>query len=232
VEVNAPHEPRARRATRRRRLAAEALGTAVLLAAIVGSGIMGGRLARGDVAMTLLANALATGAALVAILSTFGPISGTHVNPAVTLAEGLRGGMPWREVPGYVGAQLAGAYTGVVAAHVMFGMPAWQLSGQVRQGFAQIFSEFVATFGLLIVVIECSRRSPSGVPFAVGAYITAGYWFTASTSFANPAVTLARAATDTFTGIRPADAPGFLVAQLLGAAAATALSRWLSTPRM
>src|SRR5947199_191322 len=216
-----------------RRVTAESVGTALLLAAVVGSGMMGERLAGGNVAVALLANTLATGAALVALILTFGPISGAHFNPAVTLADAWQGGRPWGEVPAYVGAQVVGAFVGVAAAHVMFEAPLFSASRHARAGAAQLFSEFVATFGLLAVVWGCARASKTAVPFAVAAYITAAYWFTASTSFANPAVTLARAASDTFAGIRPADAPGFVVAQLLGAAAATALMRWLvpSLPR-
>jgi glycerol uptake facilitator-like aquaporin len=210
-----------------RRLVAEALGTALLLAAVVGSGIMGEQLARDNTALALLANTVATGAALVALIMTFGPVSGAHLNPAVTLADAAVGGMPWREVPGYVLAQIAGAFGGVAAAHVMFEKPIFFASRHVRSGGSQLFSEFVATFGLLAVIWGCSRRKPGSVPFAVGAWITAAYWFTASTSFANPAVTLARSASDTFAGIRPVDAPGFIVAQLVGAAAATATFLWL-----
>jgi glycerol uptake facilitator-like aquaporin len=205
-----------------RRCTAEAVGTALLLAAVVGSGIMGERLAGGNVALALLANTLATGAALVALILTFGPISGAHFNPAVTLADASQGGIAWRMVPLYVLAQIAGAFAGVAAAHVMFGEPLFSASRHARSGLAQGFSEFVATFGLLSVIWGCARQRSSAVPFAVAAYITAAYWFTASTSFANPAVTLARAASDTFAGIRPADAPVFIAAQLLGAAAATA----------
>jgi glycerol uptake facilitator-like aquaporin len=210
-----------------RRAVAEALGTAFLLAAVVGSGIMGERLAGGNVAIALLANTLATGAMLVTLILTFGPISGAHLNPAVTLAIAAQGGLAWREVPPYVAAQIAGAFAGVAAAHLMFGEPLFFASRHARSGGAQVFSECVATFGLLSVIWACSRFSSSAVPFAVGAYITGAYWFTASTSFANPAVTLARAASDTFAGIRPADAPGFIAAQLAGAAAATALFHWL-----
>jgi glycerol uptake facilitator-like aquaporin len=211
-----------------RKLVAEALGTALLLATVVGSGIMGEQLAGGNVAIALLANTLATGAALVALILTFGPISGAHFNPVVTLADASQGGIAWREVPGYLAAQIAGAFAGVAVAHVMFKEPAlFFASRHERSGPAQLTSEFVATFGLLSVVWGCARRRPGLVPFAVGAYITAAYWFTSSTSFANPAVTLARAASDTFAGIRPADVPGFVVAQLLGAAAATVLFRWL-----
>jgi glycerol uptake facilitator-like aquaporin len=210
-----------------RRLAGEALGTAFLLAAVVGSGIMGERLAGGNVAIALLANTVATGAALAALILTFGSISGAHFNPAVTLADAWQGGLPWRDVPGYVLAQVAGAFAGVAAANVMFELPVFFVSHRPRAGTAQLFSEFVATFGLLMVIWGCARARPAGVPFAVAGYITAAYWFTASTSFANPAVTLARSASDTFAGIRPVDAPGFVVMQLAGAAAATALFRWL-----
>jgi glycerol uptake facilitator-like aquaporin len=211
-----------------RRIAAEAIGTALLLAAVVGSGIMGERLAGGNVAIALLANTLATGAVLVALILAFGPISGAHFNPAVTLADASQSGLAWREVPGYLAAQIAGAFAGVAAAHLMFGEPVFSASRHARAGTAQVFSEFVATFGLLCVIWGCARRRSSAVPFAVGAYITAGYWFTSSTSFANPAVTLARSASDTFAGIRPADTAGFIVAQLAGAAAATLLFRWLA----
>jgi glycerol uptake facilitator-like aquaporin len=213
-----------------RRLAAEAVGTALLLAAVVGSGIMGERLAGGNVAVALLANTVATGAALVALILTFGSISGAHFNPAVTLADASRGGLAWGDVVPYVVAQITGAFAGVAAAHVMFEAPLFFASRHARSGPAQMFSEFVATFGLLAVIWGCLRVRADAIPFAVAAYITAAYWFTASTSFANPAVTLARSATDTFAGIRPADAPAFIVAQLLGAGAATALFAWL-TPR-
>jgi len=214
--------------SRARRATAEAVGTAFLLAAVIGSGIMAVRLADGNVAVALLANTLATGSALVALIVTFGPISGAHFNPAVTLADAWQGGLAWPDVPVYVVAQVAGAYAGVAAAHVMFGEPLFFASQRVRAGGAQAFSEFVATFGLLAVIWGCARGWPAVVvPFAVAGYITAAYWFTASTSFANPAVTLARSASDTFAGIRPADAPGFIAAQLLGAAAATGLFRWL-----
>ena len=210
-----------------RRLVAESLGTSLLLATVVGSGIMAERLSGGNVAIALLANTLATGAALVALILTFGPISGAHFNPAVTLADAWQRSLPWREVPGYVLAQVLGAFAGVAAAHLMFGEPLFSASIKIRAGAPQVFSEFVATFGLLAVIWGCSRRRAESVPFAVAAYIVAAYWFTASTSFANPAVTLARAATDSFAGIRPADAPAFVFAQLLGAIAATALFRWL-----
>jgi glycerol uptake facilitator-like aquaporin len=211
----------------KRRVVAEGVGSALLLATVVGSGIMGERLASGNVAIALLANTVATGAALVALILAFGPISGAHFNPAVTLAVASQGGLSWREAPAYVVAQIAGAFGGVAVADVMFELPAFSTSQHARTGPAQLLSEFVATFGLLAVIWSCSRRRPSAVPFAVGAYITAAYWFTASTSFANPAVTLARAASDTFAGIRPIDVPGFVAAQLAGTAAATLLFRWL-----
>jgi glycerol uptake facilitator-like aquaporin len=209
-----------------KRSVAEGIGTAFLLAAVVGSGIMGDRLSGGNAAITLLANTLATGAALVALILTFGPISGAHFNPAVTLVDAWQRGRPWSEVPAYVLAQVSGAFAGVATAHLMFGAPLFSASQHVRGGAAQGLSEFVATFGLLATICGCSRTRPQVVPFAVAAYIVAAYWFTASTSFANPAVTLARAATDTFAGIRPADAPLFIACQFAGAVAATALFRW------
>jgi len=210
-----------------RRIVAEFLGTALLLATVVGSGIMAERLAGGNVALALLANTLATGSALIALILAFGPISGAHFNPAVTLADALLKGIPWRETPAYIAAQTTGAIAGVLAAHLMFGLPLVTLSTHIRSGPAQVFSEFIATFGLLSVIWGCSRSRPAAVPFAVGAYITAAYWFTASTSFANPAVTLARCLSNTFAGIRPNDVFPFIVAQLAGAFAATALFRWL-----
>lgn len=210
-----------------RRVTAEFLGTAFLVAAVVGSGVMGERLASGNVAVALLANTVATGAALVALILTFGPISGAHLNPAVTISDALEGGLPWREAPGYVCAQVVGGIGGAIAAHVMFGLPLVSLSRHSRNGSAQVFSEFVATFGLLSVIWGCSRLRSAVVPFAVGAYITAAYWFTASTSFANPAVTFARCLSDTFAGIRPRDVPWFVAAQFAGAFAATLLFRWL-----
>jgi glycerol uptake facilitator-like aquaporin len=209
-----------------RRVVAEAIGTAMLLAAVVGSGIMGERLAAGNVALALLANSIATGGALVALIMTFGPISGAHFNPAVTLMTAWQKGMTWRSVPAYLIAQVAGAFAGVGLAHLMFGLPLFFVSHHVRQGSAQLLAEFVATFGLLAVIRGCDRFQPAMVPFGIAAYITAAYWFTASTSFANPAVTLARSVSDTFAGIRPVDAPGFILAQLLGAVAAAALFRW------
>ncbi len=210
-----------------RNAVAEAVGTVLLLATVVGSGIMAERLAGGNVAIALLANTVATGAGLVALILAFGPISGAHFNPAVTLMDAWQGGIAWRTVPGYLVGQIVGALCGVLLAHVMFEEAAFTASTRVRAGTGQLVSEFVATFGLLAVIWACARRRPTAAPFAVGAYITAAYWFTASTSFANPAVTIARTFTNTFAGIRPADAPAFVVAQLAGAAAATALFRWL-----
>jgi glycerol uptake facilitator-like aquaporin len=213
-----------------RRLVAETIGTAMLLTAVVGSGIMGERLAAGNVAIALLANSIATGGALVAIILTFGHISGAHINPVVTLADAWQGGISWRDVPAYVLAQIAGAFAGVAVAHLMFGLPLFFTSKRVRSGGSQIFSEFVATFGLLALIWGCGRFRSSALPFAVAAYIVGAYWFTASTSFANPAVSLARSFSDTFAGIRPLDVPGFILAQIAGAGAATALFRWLNPP--
>jgi len=210
-----------------RRLAAEFTGSLLLLAAVVGSGIMGERLAAGNMAIALLANTLATGAALVAIIFAFGPISGAHLNPAVTLSDAWLGGIAWRETPLYILAQLAGALAGVAAANLMFGLSIFSVSTHIRSGPAQLLSEFIATFGLLSVIWGCVRTRPSAVPFAVGAYIMAAYWFTASTSFANPSVTIARSLTNTFSGIRPVDVAGFVAAQLAGAFAATLLFQWL-----
>jgi glycerol uptake facilitator-like aquaporin len=215
------------RVTLARRVTAEAIGTALLLAAVVGSGIMGERLAGGNVAIALLANAVATGAALVALILTFGPISGAHFNPAVSVADAAQGGLAWLDVGFYVAAQVVGALVGVAVADLMFGEPMFAFSQHARTGPPQMLSEVVATFGLFAVIWSCSRRQPAAIPFAVGAYITSAYWFTASTSFANPAVTLARAMTNTFTGIRPADVPAFVLAQGVGATLATVLFRWL-----
>jgi len=215
------------RPTLARRVVAEGLGTAFLLAIVIGSGIMGERLAGGNVAMALLANTLATGAGLVALILTFGPVSGAHMNPVVSVAEASQGGLPWREVPCYVVAQVFGAFVGVATAHLMFEEALFSASEHVRSGAAELLGEFVATFGLLAVIAGCARSRPTAVPFAVGSYIAAAYWFTSSTSFANPAVTLARAASNTFAGIRPADAPGFIAAELVGAAVATLLFAWL-----
>jgi glycerol uptake facilitator-like aquaporin len=210
-----------------RRFAAEFLGTGFLVATVVGSGIMGERLAGGNVALALLVNTIATGAVLVALILTFGPISGAHLNPAITISDAIESGLPWSETPSYICAQIAGGVCGAGVAHLMFRLPLVSLSHHNRSGAAQAFSEFVATFGLLSVIWGCSRLRSSAVAFAVGAYITAAYWFTASTSFANPAVTIARCLSDTFAGIRPADVPWFVVAQFLGAIGATLLFRWL-----
>lgn len=210
-----------------RRIVAEGLGTAFLLAAVVGSGIMGEKLAGGNIAIALLANTLATGATLTTLILTFGPISGAHFNPAVTLADASQGGISWGDALAYLAAQVLGAFIGVATAHLMFGEALLQFSHHTRAGGGQLFSEFVATFGLLCVIWGCARLRSEAVPVAVGLYITGAYWFTASTSFANPAVTLARAFTDTFSGIRSDGVPGFVLAQLLGAFAATVLFRWL-----
>jgi len=210
-----------------RRACAEFLGTALLVAAVVGSGIMGERLAAGNTAIALLANTVATGAALVALILTFGPISGGHFNPVVTLADAWEGGIPWTETSHYILAQILGGISGAIAAHLMFGLSVVSLSQHTRSGRAQWFSEFVATFGLLSVIWGCSRLRSNAVPFAVGAYITSAYWFTASTSFANPAVTIARCFSDTFAGIRPLDVPWFVFAQFLGGFVATMVFRWL-----
>jgi glycerol uptake facilitator-like aquaporin len=208
-------------------LAAEALGTAFLLAVVVGSGIMAERLSGGNIALALLANALATGAGLTALILTFGSVSGAHFNPAVTLAEAIEGKLALRLAIAYVVVQTSGAVVGVAMAHTMFGEQVFAFSTHVRSGWPQIRSEVVATAGLLLVIRGVSRTQPAAVPFAVGAYITSAYWFTASTSFANPAVTLARALTPTFAGIRPTDVPGFIAAQIVGALVATILGRWL-----
>jgi glycerol uptake facilitator-like aquaporin len=210
-----------------RRSVSEFLGTGFLVAAVVGSGIMGERLAAGNVAIALLANTIATGAALVALILTFGPISGAHFNPAVTFVDAMEHGVSWKDAACYVPAQCLGGIGGAMAAHVMFRLPLISISHHARAGSAQVFSEFVATFGLLSVIWGCSRLRSEMVAFAVAAYITAAYWFTASTSFANPAVTIARSLSDTFAGIRPSDVPWFIVAQSLGAVAATILFRWL-----
>lgn len=210
-----------------RKLVAEGLGTALLLAVVIGSGIMAERLAGGNIAIALLANAIATGAGLIALILMFGAISGAHFNPVVTLSEASQGNLPKVQIAPYILVQIIGAFAGVAAAHGMFGEPLFFASEHVRTGPAQWWSEFVATFGLIAVIIGTSRSRPSVTPFAVAAYITSAYWFTSSTSFANPAVTLARAASNTFAGIRPDDAFGFIVAQLFGAAVATVLFGWL-----
>jgi glycerol uptake facilitator-like aquaporin len=217
--------------TRGRRVTAEAVGTALLLAAVVGSGIMAERLARDNGALALLANTIATGAALLALILTFGPISGAHFNPVVTLADAAEGGLRWQDVPWYLAAQVLGALAGVAAANTMFGESVYSISHKVRSGGPIFFSEIVATFGLVAVIRSGVRLQSSTVALAVSSYITAAYWFTASTSFANPAVTLARALSDSFTGIRPVDVPGFILAEGVGAAAASALFRWLAPRR-
>jgi glycerol uptake facilitator-like aquaporin len=206
----------------------EAIGTALLLAAVVGSGIMGERLAQGNVALALLANSLATGFALVALITAFATRSGAHFNPVVTLAFALRAGFPWRQVPAYVVAQFLGALLGVLAAHAMFDLPLLQLSAKARDGLSQGFSEWVATLGLLTTILLTRRTRPQAVATSVGLYITAAYWFTASTSFANPAVTLARAFSDTFAGIGLASVPMFVAAQMIAVPAALGLVRLLA----
>ena len=210
-----------------RRLVAEALGSALLLAVVVGSGIMGERLAGGNVAIALLGNTLATGAALVVLIGIFGPVSGAHFNPAVTLVAALRRDLPWRLAPAYCAAQVAGAVLGVWAAHAMFGEPILQISTKLRDGGAQAFSEAVATFGLVATILGTVRFRAESTPLAVGLYITAAYWFTASTSFANPAVTIARSLSDTFAGIAPSSAPAFIAAQVAGALVAAGVFGWL-----
>ena len=214
-----------------KRVVAEALGTFFLLAAVVGSGIMAERLAGGNTALALLANTAATGAALIALIISFAPLSGAHFNPVVTLSFALRHDLPWREVGVYVPAQVAGGIGGVIAANLMFDLPAVFLSQHPRTGVAQLFSEFIATLGLVSVILAASRSTVAVVAVAVGAYISAAYWFTASTSFANPAVTIARSLSDTFAGIRPVDTPGFVIAQFAGGIAATVLFRWLMPTR-
>ena len=209
-----------------RAIVSEGVGTALLVTAVVGSGIMGERLSGGNMALALLANSIATGAVLVTLIFTFAPISGAHFNPAVSLAAAMEGGFPWRRAPGYIAAQITGAIAGVMAAHLMFEHPLITFSRHSRSGAPQLFSEFIATFGLLVVIHGTGKRA-AVVPLTVAAYITAAYWFTSSTSFANPAVTIARGLTDTFSGIAPSAIPGFIAAQLLGALAATLLFRWI-----
>jgi glycerol uptake facilitator-like aquaporin len=212
-----------------KRVVAEMLGTGLLVAAVVGSGIMGETLSAGNAALALLANTIATGAALVALILTLGPISGAHLNPVVTLCMAMRELLSWSEVPLYIGSQFFGGVMGTLLAHVMFGKELYSLSHHQRSGLAQLLSEFVAAFGLLCVIWGCLKiTSALAVPVAVASYITAAYWFTASTSFANPAVTVARSITETFSGIRPIDVPGFIVAQVAGATTATLLFRWLA----
>lgn len=213
-----------------RRAVAEFIGTAFLLAAIVGSGIMGERLASGNAAIALLANSMATGAALVALILTFGSISGAHFNPAVTVAAALQRHFPWRDVPSYIFMQIAGAFAGAASANVMFGLPAFFPSGHVRDGWPLLLSECIATMGLILVIAAGVQFHRSAVPYAVAAFITAAYWFTSSTSFANPAVTMARAVTDTFSGIRPGSVPAFIAAQAAGVAIAVPLWKWIGHP--
>ena len=208
-------------------MAAEGLGTALLLAIVIGSGVMGERLSGGNVAVALLGNTVATGAGLVVLITIFGPISGAHFNPAVTLAFGLRREIGWGLVLAYVASQIVGGVLGVYAAHAMFAEPILQVSTKLRGGSAQAFSEFVATFGLLATIFGAVRFRPDFTPVAVGLYITAAYWFTASTSFANPAVTIARSLSNTFAGIAPSSVPAFIAAQLVGALAAVAIFGWL-----
>lgn len=214
-------------ATLLRRVVSEFIGTGFLVAAVVGSGIMGERLSSGNVAIALLANTIATGAVLVVLILTFGSISGAHFNPAVSFVDAIERGLRWADAGWYALAQCFGGISGAIVAHIMFGLPVVSISHHTRSGSAQVFSEFVATFGLLCVIWGCSRLCSGTVPFAVGAYITSAYWFTASTSFANPAVTIARSLSDTFAGIRPIDVVPFITAQILGALAATFLFRWL-----
>ena len=211
----------------KKRVVAEALGTFFLLAAVVGSGIMAERLANGNSALALLANTAATGGALVALIITFGPLSGAHFNPVVTFAFAARGRLPWSDAPYYLLAQFIGAIFGVMAANTMFELPVVFLSRHARSGLPQMFSELVATLGLLAVILGATRLHIGAIALAVGGYISAAYWFTASTSFANPAVTVARALSDTFAGIRPADVPAFIVAQCAAAILATLIFRWL-----
>ena len=212
-----------------RRLVAECLGTAFLLAAVVGSGIMAQRLAGGNEALALLCNTLPTGAILTVLILTFGPLSGAHFNPAVSLAVALRREMTWRDAASYSAAQIAGGLIGVWAAHLMFELPVWQVSLHARSGAGQWLAECVATFGLLLTILGCAARNATAIPYAVGLYITAAYWFTASTSFANPAVTIARSLSDTFAGIAPAGVAAFIAAQLAGMLAAVLLAHWLWT---
>jgi len=210
-----------------RRIFSEWLGTAFLLATVVGSGIMAQKLAGGNVALALLGNTIPTGSILVVLILIFGPLSGAHFNPAVTLAFAWRGELPWSDAVVYIAAQILGAIAGVWAAHLMFELPLWQFSTTARTGAAQWFAESIATFGLLLTILGCAARTPAAVPYAVGLYIIAAYWFTASTSFANPAVTVARSFSDTFAGIAPSGVIAFIAAQLLGMAIAVVVSNWL-----
>lgn len=211
----------------RRRVACEALGSALLLAAVVGSGIMAQRLAGGNAALALLGNTLPTGAILVVLILIFAPLSGAHFNPAVSIAFALRRDLSWADAAAYTGAQIVGGVIGVWTAHLMFELRLWQVSLTARSGAGQWLGEFVATFGLLLTILGCAARTPAAVPYAVGLYITSAYWFTASTSFANPAVTIARSISDTFAGIDPSGAPAFIAAQLLGMVMAVGLAGWL-----
>jgi len=210
-----------------RRTIAEWLGTAFLLAAVVGSGIMAQRLSGGNEALALLCNTIPTGAILAVLILTFGPLSGAHFNPAVSIAFALRRDLSWLDAAVYIAAQVIGGVMGAWIAHLMFELPVWQVSVHARTGFGQWLGEFVATFGLLLTILGCIARTPAAVPYAVGLYITSAYWFTASTSFANPAVTIARSLSDTFAGIAPAGVTAFIAAQLFGMLAAVALARWL-----
>jgi glycerol uptake facilitator-like aquaporin len=210
-----------------RRLAAEALGTAFLLAAVVGSGIMAQRLSGGNVALALLGNTLPTGAILVVLILIFGPISGAHFNPAVSIAFALRRELSASDAAAYIATQIIAGVVGVWVAHLMFDLPLWQVSATARSGWSQWLAEFVATFGLLLTIFGCLSKARDSVPYAVGLYITSAYWFTASTSFANPAVTIARSLSDTFAGIAPSGIPGFVFAQMFGALAAVPVSHWL-----
>jgi glycerol uptake facilitator-like aquaporin len=215
-----------------RRACAEFLGTAFLVTAVVGSGIMGDHLSNGNTAIALMANSIATGAALVTLILTFGPISGAHFNPVVTVADALSGGLARADILPYILAQFAGGFAGTINSHFMFGLPGITYSRHVRSGPAQFYAEIIATFGLMAVISICSKLNARAIPVAVGGYIAAAYWFTSSTSFANPAVTVARCFTDTFAGIRPRDVPGFVVAETSGAAVAFLLFRWLIAPRI
>jgi glycerol uptake facilitator-like aquaporin len=208
---------------------AECLGTAFLLAAVVGSGIMAQRLAGGNDALALLCNTLPTGAILTVLILTLGPLSGAHFNPAVSLAFALRRELPWPDAGSYIAAQIIGGVVGVWVAHLMFELPVWQVSLHARTGGAQWLAEFVATFGLLLTILGCAARNAAAIPYAVGLYITAAYWFTASTSFANPAVTIARSLSDTFAGIAPGGVVAFIAAQLAGMLAAVLLAHWFWT---
>lgn len=227
VRSKASLEPPLLRVSVARRLVAEALGTALLLTVVIGSGVMGDRLSGGNVAIALLGNTLATGAALAVLITVFGPISGAHFNPAVTLAFAAKGEISAALACGYGLAQLGGAVAGVWTAHLMFALPLFQVSTHLRDGPAQVLSEAVATLGLLVTILGCLRHRPEFTPMAVGLYITAGYWFTASTAFANPAVTLARTLSDTFAGIAPSSAPAFIAAQIIGALGGVAVMGWL-----